>query len=515
MKAISVSRVSTEEQKDAGNSLPAQAERINQYCGKRVNFEVIESFSFEESAYKEKRDEFDKLLEFVQKIAKKEKIAVCFDKVDRLSRSVFDKRVGTLYEMAIADTIELHFVSDGQVINNQMSAVEKFQFGMSLGLAKYYSDAIGDNVKRAFEQKRKNGELTGPAPIGYMSVPLDISNRTRTNVVQDPETSHIVQRLFDLYSTGNYSITSLWEEAKKYGLKGKNGKFVARSVIEHILKSEFYYGFAYSRKYNQRYPHKYECLITRETFEKCKDIRERRKQKPSKEVSKPYIFKGLLSCSNCGCLMSPEIKKGKYIYYSCTNAKGICHREYINEETLLKPIYEVLDAFESIPEEVQAKLVEELRNTSEMETLYHKKQIKRLRGASEVIQTKKERLLDRHLDGSITSDDYTKKLNQLHSEQQKLNIELEEYMKGDYEYHLHVGTVLSISRRAKEIFESSEIDEKRAILRYLLQNPTVKGKKLSFTLASPFNLVLEVASEPTLKTMLRGQDSNLRPIDYI
>ena len=40
-----------------------------------------------------------------------------------------------------------------------MSAVEKFQFGMSLGLAKYYSDAIGDNVKRAFEKKRRNGEL--------------------------------------------------------------------------------------------------------------------------------------------------------------------------------------------------------------------------------------------------------------------------------------------------------------------------------------------------------------------
>ncbi|MES2225295.1 MAG: recombinase family protein [Patescibacteria group bacterium] len=158
MKAVNVSRVSTEEQKEAGNSLPAQFERIDSYC-KNKSFDVIETFSFDESAYKEKRDEFDKLLEFVQEAAKKEKIAVCFDKVDRLSRSVFDTRVATLYEMAVADRIELHFVSEGQVINNKMSAVEKFQFGMSLGLAKYYSDAIGDNVRRAFEQKRRNGEL--------------------------------------------------------------------------------------------------------------------------------------------------------------------------------------------------------------------------------------------------------------------------------------------------------------------------------------------------------------------
>ena len=29
---------------------------------------------------------------------------------------------------------------------------------MSLGVAKYYSDAISDNVKRAYEQKLRNGE---------------------------------------------------------------------------------------------------------------------------------------------------------------------------------------------------------------------------------------------------------------------------------------------------------------------------------------------------------------------
>ena len=74
MKAINASRVSTEEQKEAGNSLPAQIERINTYCI-RKSFNIIQSYSFDESAYKDKRDEFDKLLEYVQKVSKKEKIA--------------------------------------------------------------------------------------------------------------------------------------------------------------------------------------------------------------------------------------------------------------------------------------------------------------------------------------------------------------------------------------------------------------------------------------------------------
>ena len=61
MKAIIVARVSTEEQKEAGNSLPAQLTRMQGYC-ERNDYLVIETFSFDESAYKTKRDEFDKII---------------------------------------------------------------------------------------------------------------------------------------------------------------------------------------------------------------------------------------------------------------------------------------------------------------------------------------------------------------------------------------------------------------------------------------------------------------------
>src|SRR3989344_7505540 len=189
MKAIILARVSTEEQREAGNSLPAQIQRLENYC-KQKNFQIVETFSFDESAYKTKRDEFDKILEYLE--THKEKVAICFDKVDRLSRSVFDKRVSLLYEKAVADEIELHFASDNQIIGPSMSAVEKFQFGMSLGLAKYYSDAISDNVKRAFEQKRRSGEYTCKAPIGYKNIALNEEKRLRKDIVIDPERGHLI-----------------------------------------------------------------------------------------------------------------------------------------------------------------------------------------------------------------------------------------------------------------------------------------------------------------------------------
>ena len=77
-------------------------------------------------------------------------------------------------------------------------------------------------------------------------------------------------------------------------------------------------------------------------------------------------------------------------------------------------------------------------------------------------------------------------------------IEMSEHQKADYDYQTTVASVISVARRAKQIFEGSEPHEKRVFLNYILQNPTVDGKKLEFAIASPFNLVLELADNPNL-----------------
>ena len=512
MKAINVARVSTEEQREAGNSLPAQTERVASYI-ERKGFKPDKTFSFDESAYKSKRDEFDKLIEYVQKISKTEKVAVCFDKVDRLSRSVFDKRVGTLYEMAVADQIELHFVSDNQIINNQMSAVEKFQFGMSLGLAKYYSDAIGDNVRRAFEKKRRNGEWTGGVRLGYLNVPLDEGKRLRKDIIIDPDKGHLIQKLFELYATGNYSYQTIRDEMIKQGLTTHKGKPPSKSIIENIIKDPFYCGTAVTQKYGS-YTHKYPRLISRELFDKCQEIRLKRQKTPSKAVSKiDYILgDGLLKCRNCGCSISFETKKGgRYILGSCTNSKGICKREYVNENKLLEPIYEVLDKFGTITEDVQNDLVNELRKNTEVEVEYHKNQVNRIRSEYDKLKKMDNNLIDMLADTSITKDVYDKKHQEYADKLQTLEAELSMHREADYEYQTTISTVISVARRARSIFENcSEPMQKRAFLKFILQNPVVNGKNLEFSMVSPFNLVLKLADSPDL---LPRQGSNLRQID--
>ena len=66
--------------------------------------------------------------------------------------------------------------------------------------------------------------------------------------------------------------------------------------------------------------------------------------------------------------------------------------------------------------------------------------------------------------------------------------------KADEDYYLTVTYILKLVNRALEIFESSEFDEKRNILKMLLQNYTLNDAALVPTIRSPFHMFAEGAS---------------------
>jgi hypothetical protein len=69
----------------------------------------------------------------------------------------------------------------------------------------------------------------------------------------------------------------------------------------------------------------------------------------------------------------------------------------------------------------------------------------------------------------------------------------------DEQFYLTANMTLNIAKRAKEIFISSEVDEKRQFLGFLLQNCMLDGKKLDFTMRSPFNLLLNNPDSLTMR----------------
>jgi len=516
MKAIIFARVSTEEQKEAGNSLPAQIERLERYC-ERQCLEIVKRFSFDESAYKAKRDEFDKTLDYIKE--SKEKMAVCFDKVDRLSRNVFDKRVAELHDKALADEIELHFVSDGQIINSSISATEKFQFGISLGLAKYYSDAISDSVKRANENLIVQGRWTSKAPLGYLNTEDDKGNK---DVEPDQNKSHYIIRMFERYATGNCSLKTIQAEMEKTGLRSYRDKFVTTSIIDHTLNNPFYYGMM--RIKGKLYPHKHAPLISKELFDKVQQVKAGHNKKPFNYASKPFVLRGLITCSDCGCTVSPEAHKG-HTYYSCTNFKRKHEKKaYVREEELLQPIHGLLKNIQLSDKSIQ-DITTALRKTNEAKIEYNRKTVGNLKQEHEKLQNRIDKMFDERLDGGITADMYDRKLKEYKERQAEIRTEIGMHDWADESYYLTVNKVFSLAQRAYEIFESSEVQEKRQLLSFLLQNCQLRNRTLTFGLKKPFDLIAfsaqKLASDkrksrafnPAHPIWLRGWDSNPRPED--
>lgn len=69
-------------------------------------------------------------------------------------------------------------------------------------------------------------------------------------------------------------------------------------------------------------------------------------------------------------------------------------------------------------------------------------------------------------------------------------MQIENHTKADSNYYVEAKKLLDVAQRAYEIFESSEDEEKRQFLQFMLQNSILRGRKLDFTLQTPFNDLL-------------------------
>jgi site-specific DNA recombinase len=482
MKAIILARVSTEEQKEAGNSLPAQLLRLQKHCQDH-GLDIAQEFNFDESAWKVEREEFKKIINMLQ--SSKGTMVLCCDKIDRLIRN-FTRDLAVLEELRKAGKIELHFPSDNIILHKDSPATDLFRFTIGVSLAKYYSDSISDNVKRAYENKIKKGEWIGKAPIGYLNITEESGVK---DMIIDPIRGDYVAKMFEMYASGNYSLRTLNKETDKMGLTSniKDGKLIKTSMIDYILSNPFYYGVMKIK--GEMHPHKYQPLISKEMFDRVQRIKAGYNKKPFKYASKPFMFRGMIKCADCGCMITAEVHKG-HNYYSCTNHKRMHDkRTYIREEDLLAPISEMLKDLR-LSDEMVKKIVEELRKANESESRFNEKIVKDLREEYDKIENRISNMLDARFDGNINEEMYSKKLKEYKKRQETIIEEMQKHNKADEGFYITVEKILSLAQRAYEIFESSEMEEKRQLLNFILQNLELKGKNLSFETKTPFETVL-------------------------
>lgn len=496
MKTIILARVSTEEQKEAGNSLPSQLFRLRKYARDK-HLDIIKEYQFDESAYKDKRKEFSEVIELLKQ--SKEPMAICCDKIDRLVRN-FTKELVLLEELRKSGKIELHFYSDNIVIHKDSPATDLFRFTMGVSLAKYYSDCIRDNVKRAFEQKVRNGEWPDRAPTGY----LNVAENEKKNIIPDSDRSEYIRRTFELYASGQYSMGTLTKKLAKEGFKSskKSHKPVARSIVAKILINPFYYGQMLYK--GELYPHKYKPLISRELFDRCQEIRQNWGKKPFRYASLPFIFRGLIKCAKCGCTITPERKKGRYVYYHCTKYRGNCDTPWVRSKELQKQVSDLFKQLQ-IPDKEFGLLMEDLKSGHEGKIEYHRNSLDSLRKEYDQIEKELESMYRDRLVGRITTEKYDKLAKEYKQKQEDILIQTEDHNNADKNYYLASSMILKLAKKAHKLFVSSKVKQKRQLLSLILQNCQLLGKKLEFSLNQPFDTILKCS---TTSEWQPGRDSN-------
>src|SRR3990167_7171549 len=319
-KAVILARVSTLRQEKEGLSLKdIQLPLLRNYA-KDNDFEIDTEFVFSESADKKIRTKFNEMIEYVKN--NPDIVAIIAYRVDRITRNYRDAVL--IDDLRSEHHKEIHFVYDRLIIGQKTIGRDITDWDTKVYLAKQFLNRLKDDAIATAQRKLENYEWPSGAPFGYMNK-KDENNRNWIYI--DETEAPIVQKVFEWYSTGSQSMLEVRNRVNEiFGTK------YVKSKIEAILKNPFYIG---TMVFNGiEYPHRYDRIISQDLYDKAQAVRAGYRKKHFKFAGLPYLYRGLFPCADCGCMMTPEKKKGKYVYYHCTQYRGKHSALWIREEDI-------------------------------------------------------------------------------------------------------------------------------------------------------------------------------------
>jgi len=484
MKAIILARVSSKEQEE-GQSIPSQVRRLTEYTIKK-NLQVDQVFQVTESSSKETRKQFDQIIAYIKK--SREPMALVTDTVDRLQRSF--RETPLLDEMRKEGKLELHFLREGLIVTSQSNSAQLLQWDIGVLFASSYVRQLSDNVKRSKEQSIKNGDWVSKAPLGYRNISLPSGGKS---IEVDQQNAPFIVKMFELYAQGTHSFQTVANEMNKLGMRNAQGNFILPSRVEITLKNPFYFGVMCVK--GELYPHKYPALIPEYLFDKVQSIIASHGKSPVHYAGKELLFRGLIKCGRCGCTVSGDIKKQKYVYYACSNSKGTCSKLWVREEKLMAELLAYFDKIQLSDEQI-SEIIMHLKESYSNEQDFFKHSQESLRKELDHIQGRLSKLIDMHLDGGIDAETYRLKLEEYKARQREIAQEIKAHINADESCLIIAQTVLSLAQRAKETFIGSKMNEKQQFLNFAFSNLRLDGRKLDLELKEPFFTLAKMADQP-------------------
>ncbi len=385
----------------------------------------------------------------------------------------------------------------------------KFMLSIAFSQSKYYIDNLSENIKRGHRNKVKDGIWPQMAPLGYV-------NMKGTGIVVNKEISPLIRKAFEAYATGNFTLRQLRDRFNALRLGTRTGRALAVSNYQKMLKNPIYTGLM--RFNGEIHEGKHEPIITKKLFDEVQEVMAR-KSKPKTPTLKPYIYRGLFRCGECGCFITTETQKG-YNYLRCTKRKVPCSQRYVREDAITLQINEEIQKVSlcsSWAEKCIAILEQEKTEKAQTESSFAQK----VRNELVACDEKLDKLLDLHLDGGLSQDEYAAKKQKLILAKKDLEERLTAFeQKGPKRFERMIAFIKELNHAETTALHKNPV-EGRDFLKKMSSNPRIAGMRLGLEIKNPWNLTAEfnssahcadtISDKNALSTLIRRvRDSNPR-----
>ena len=281
------------------------------------------------------------------------------------------------------------------------------------------------------------------------------------NYVIDNNDAAIVKLIFDLYSTGNYSVTKIHNEINSRGLIPNN-----KMRIYNVLNNRSYTGEEVATKSGNNkvlFP----AIITTAIFEKCSTILKQKNNRKATQAKNIYYAGRLIKCQCCGQLLIAHGLNGQYVCSNFLTKKTLCSNgTYINinvVDSLSINVAATLDYIESQnnnqeqAKEIELKIIELNEKIDASKTKFEIIQKDKTKQLRKVLSYLNDKEFEQHLDRALKED--------------KLAIEKEVV---EYKYEIERLTKILDSKTTKEHIKNFNIFKLKSSPKNELKNLTEK-----------------------------------------
>ena len=428
---------------------------------------------------------------------------VCW-KLDRLARNPVD---GGVLIWAMEESKLKQLVTPQRSFTN--TGNDKFWMQLEFGMAKKYVDDLSDNVKRGIRARLHQGWMSGLPPLGYLN------DRNHRTIVEDPERFPLIRRMWDLMLTGNFTPPHILRIANEtWGLRTRKfrrlgGAPLALSAIYKILKHPFYYGMI---RHNGEYLQgAHPPMVTKGEFDRVQTLLGvNASPRPEKH---DFAFTGLMHCGACGASITAEHKRNRqghrYVYYHCTrHKKNIpCTQKVVEVRKLEAQMSSFLGSITIHPEFSQwaINLTRELHSE---ETGKDKVALNTLNRRYVACKEELSKLVDLRLRSLLNDDEYLTKKQELENERVTIKELLNKGENGLDQALDQSIAAFEFATIARRTFDAGDNAVKRACLRYVGSNLSLRDGILNIQAREPFVLIKKTLDTPDFGS------SVLEPADF-